>query len=216
MKQIFKLQRIDIWGQRYPQRRSNITTMGYFSSKETALSAMHNFVSDKDNYSPDDKYPTWLGFIVTQYAVDVVAQRYLEPMYQCTYRDDGLFNDENLTGRDGVFRGRPADRLRFRKGDIVEVSQGDVVTLGIVYGVPMSPERCAKLATPDERGRCIEFDRGDDQYTVLFLSREDKDYDTIPQTYCPVHDHIQSQFVFTPTKPVSKFFKDRLLRLIVD
>ena len=37
MKYIYELQRIDICGRRYTQRRTNIVTMGYFSTQENAV-----------------------------------------------------------------------------------------------------------------------------------------------------------------------------------
>ena len=37
MKHIYELQRIDIWGRRYPQRRTNIASMGFFSTQENAV-----------------------------------------------------------------------------------------------------------------------------------------------------------------------------------
>lgn len=219
MKFIYELQRIDIWGQRYPRRRTNITTMGYFSTHKKAIGSLQNFVCDLTNYDLDTKHPTWLGFIITQYALDRSENNFVAPVYQCTYTHEGQFNDENLVGIDGVFRGRPTDRLRFHKGDIVEVCEGDYATLGIVYGTPLSPERCEKLSTPDDCGRFIELDRNDDQCTILFLSKEDylsKDNEnkSADEEFCPIHDHIQSQFLFKPTKPVSESLKTRLLNLL--
>ena len=37
MKHIYELQRIDIWGRRYPQRRTNIASMGFFSTQKNAV-----------------------------------------------------------------------------------------------------------------------------------------------------------------------------------
>ena len=36
MKHIYELQRIDIWGHLYPQRRTNLASMGFFSTQENA------------------------------------------------------------------------------------------------------------------------------------------------------------------------------------
>lgn len=203
MKYIYELQRIDIWGRRYTQRRTNIASMGFFSAQENAAEAMQSFLADFTNYDYDCKYTTWLGFIITKYAVDSGK---CEPVYQCTYTHEGKFNDENLADEKGVFRGRPAELLRFGKGDIVEVFDGEAC-LGIVYGVPLSPEHSSRITTPDERGRFSILDRYDDQYTVLFLANN-------LDGCC--HSHIQSQFVFPPTKPISPSIATRLKALLTN
>ena len=122
MKHIYELQRIDIRGRRYPQRRTNLASMGFFSTQENAVEAMQCFLADFTNFDYDCKYPTWLGFVVTKYGVDSGK---CEPLYQCTYSHEGKFNDENLADENGAFRGRPAELLRFGKGDIVEVYDGE-------------------------------------------------------------------------------------------
>ena len=203
MKHIYELQRIDIWGRRYPQRRTNIASMGFFSTQENAVEAMQYFLADFTNVDYDCKYPTWLGFIVTKYVVDSDK---CEPLYQCTYTHEGKFNDENLADENGVFRGRPAELLRFSKGDIVEVYDGEA-GLGIVYGTPLSPEHCSLIATPDERGRYTILDRTDDQYTILFFANNPEGY---------YHSHIESQFVFPPTKPLSPTIATRLKALLAN
>ena len=104
----------------------------------------------------------------------------------------------------GVFRGRPAELLRYGKGDIVEVYDGESC-LGIVYGTPLSPEHCSLIATPDKRGRYSILDRTDDQYTILFLANNPDGY---------YHSHIESQFVFPPTKPISPTMATRLKALV--
>lgn len=214
MHRIIELQRVDFWTHRYPIRRVSIVTIGYFSTHEKALSAMNDFICDKSNYSIDEKYPEWLGFIITHYAIDEKAWRNIEPLYQCTYTHDGRFNDENLADADGVFRGRPIDKLRFDRGDIVEVvSKYDTVSLGIICGAPPTPDCCAELISKWD----YSLDRGDDQYTVLFLAKESQPQ-RMPRngknvSYYPPHLHIQSQFVFAPTKPVSRSMKENLINL---
>lgn len=148
-------------------------------------------------------YTTWLGFIVTKY---VVESGKCEPIYQCTYTHEGKFNDKNLADENGVFRGRPAELLRFSKGDIVEVYDGEA-GLGIVYGTPLSPEHCSLIAPPDERGRYTILDRTDDQYTILFLANNPEGY---------YHSHIESQFVFPPTKPLSPTIATRLKDILTN
>lgn len=203
MKYIYELQRIDIWSHLYPQRRTNIVTMGYFSTQENAVETMQCFLADFTNYDYDCKYPTWLGFIVTKYAVDSDK---CEHIYQCSYTHEGKFNDENLADEKGVFRGRPAELLRFGKGDIVEVFDGEAC-LGIVYGTPLSPEHSSRITTPDERGRYSILDRTDDQYTILFLANNPDGY---------YHSHIESQFVFPPTRTITTSIATRLKALLTN
>ena len=98
MKHIYELQRIDIRGRRYPQRHTNLASMGFFSTQENAVEAMQCFLGDFTNFDYDCKYPTWLGFVVTKYGVDSGK---CEPLYQCTYSHEGKFNDENLADEMG-------------------------------------------------------------------------------------------------------------------
>ena len=67
-----------------------------------------------------------------------------------------------------AFHGHPEDALRFRKGDIVEVRDGDAVRLAVVVDLPYSIERCWKRWQRDEeRGTAYCLDNSEDSYAVI-------------------------------------------------
>lgn len=194
---VFKLSRVEYRSNRYPIRRVWPITIGYFSTQAKAVEAMYRYIAEHGICDEGEKYPDCIGYIVDKLPIDTEDCNYGHSTYTASYKHDGSFNDENLVSEDGVFRGRPAERLRFKKGDIVEVIDYEA-RLGVIVGCPLSVERCTQLLTPDEMGRCIYLEKEDDQYTVGYL---DGDFS---------HGHIESQYVFTPTKPVSANLRKRL------
>lgn len=97
------------------------------------------------------------------------------------------------------FTGRIAAELRFKLGDIVEWFRGKTVRLGIVTGVPLSPERCSEImerACSKKLGTML--DTSDDSYTVVY--GPDVSY----------HDHIFSPFVSMPSFPVPDKMRQQL------
>ena len=134
MKTIFEIELISTHGTRYPVRKRLYNlSLGAYTTLEKAEKAMmrvvKNWDTDEDNYC----------FIITERKLnpkpdkeDVVGVR--------TYLPDGSWYEENMVGRDGVFRGRPKERIRFKIGDVVEVLYGKTVELAIIGNTPPSLE----------------------------------------------------------------------------
>ena len=194
MKTIFELELISTHGTRYPVRkRLHDSSLGAYTTLEKAEKAMmrvvKNWDTDEDNYC----------FIITERKLnpkpdkeDVVGVR--------TYLPDGSWYEENMVGQDGVFRGRPNERIRFKIGDVVEVLYGKTVELAIVGNTPPSLEFAEQMRQRRlEKGMTDGFfmDKFDDSYTI---------YDTRPGG----HTHVESQFVFPTRKPVSEKLVQKL------
>lgn len=194
MKTIFEIELISTHGTRYPVRKRLYNlSLGAYTTLEKAEKAMmrvvKNWDTDEDNYC----------FIITERKLnpkpdkeDVVGVR--------TYLPDGSWYEENMVGQDGVFRGRPNERIRFKIGDVVEVLYGKTVELAIVGNTPPSLEFAEQMRKRRlGNGVTDEFfmDKFDDSYTI---------YDTHPGG----HTHVESQFVFPTRKPVSKKLVQKL------
>lgn len=194
MKTIFEIELISTHGTRYPVRKRLYNlSLGAYTTLEKAEKAMmrvvKNWDTDEDNYC----------FIITERKLnpkpdkeDVVGVR--------TYLPDGSWYEENMVGQDGVFRGRPNERIRFKIGDVVEVLYGKTVELAIVGNTPPSLEFAEQMRQRRlEKGMTDGFfmDKFDDSYTI---------YDTRPGG----HTHFESQFVFPTRKPVSEKLVQKL------
>ena len=194
MKTIYEIELISTHGTRYPVRKRLYNlSLGAYTTLEKAEKAMmrvvKNWDTDEDNYC----------FIITERKLnpkpdkeDVVGVR--------TYLPDGSWYEENMVGQDGVFRGRPNERIRFKIGDVVEVLYGKTVELAIVGNTPPSLEFAEQMRKRRlGNGVTDEFfmDKFDDSYTI---------YDTHPGG----HTHVESQFVFPTRKPVSEKLVQKL------
>ena len=101
---------------------------------------------------------------------------------------------------DETFRGRSAEQIRFKKGDIVEVYRGDEVKLAIVVGTPLTTEWIweRNQAAKDKRGLDkLPYDETDDSYTVI----DGPGYE--------YHDHVPSLYVFAPHYHVPLYLQRR-------
>lgn len=194
MKTIFELELISTHGTRYPVRKRLYNlSLGAYTTLEKAEKAMQRVVKSWDMESDTFCY------IITERKLnpkpneeDVVGVR--------TYLPDGSWYEENMADRDGVFRGRPDERIRFKIGDIAEVLYGDVVELAIIGNTPPSLEFAEQMRKRRlGNGVTDEFfmDKFDDSYTI---------YDTHPGG----HTHVESQFVFPTRKPVSEKLVQKL------
>ena len=194
MKTIFELELISTHGTRYPVRkRLYDLSLGAYTTLEKAEKAMQKVVKSWGMESDTFCY--------------IIIERKLNPKPQeedmvgvRTYLPDGSWYEENMTDRDGVFRGRPDERIRFKIGDIAEVLYGDVVELAIIGNTPPSLEFAEQMRKRRlGNGVTDEFfmDKFDDSYTI---------YDTHPGG----HTHVESQFVFPTRKPVSEKLVQKL------
>lgn len=125
--------------------------------------------------------------------------------------------DEKPDEKYSKFRGRPANNVRFKKGDIVEVYDGrDEVQLAVIVSIPVDIEwswnyriRCIegmKKDCPEEEltdtviEKYFRHDMGDDCYIVI----------DGPGYY--YHSHINSIYVFKPLFPIRSHIRHRFER----
>ena len=102
---------------------------------------------------------------------------------------------------DEIFHGRSEDKIRFHRGDIVEVYCGDEVKLAIVVGTPLTTQFVwERIPSLKKRGIGIDdmpYDETDDTYTVI----DGPGYE--------YHDHISSMHVFAPHYHVPLYLQRR-------
>ncbi|MBQ2486442.1 MAG: hypothetical protein II518_05220 [Candidatus Methanomethylophilus sp.] len=118
------------------------------------------------------------------------------------YDSSGIRIDERLfPSQDGVFEGRPADRVRFREGDLCEVLDADAGTvhLGFVAALPPSVEQAARI-----NGGVFKMDALDDCYLVM----NDETGDS--------HEHADALRVFRPRFSIHPAVERRLRRAYAD
>jgi len=165
-KTIFKVIEIEYCAdeQQYPEFDVYCSTIGFFSSLEKAEKKM-NEQKHTNSCKPEYKY---FGFLIEEYALDNPWT--LPTESRRSYLPDGSLLAENLlseTPGDDFsnfeeFLGRPADKIRFKTGDLVEVLHHNSARLEIVGKEPPSPEWVRDL---NQRG--CKLDSSDDAYYTL-------------------------------------------------
>ena len=115
-----------------------------------------------------------------------------------SYLPDGSLWDETIASEisdknDGSeeFIGRAADKIRFKAGDLVEVINGDRVSLNIVYRSPPTIEEIKNSIR-------VGCDHTDDCFTTI--SSEDAN----------AYDHPEVVYLFPPRFPVSDELRKKL------
>lgn len=114
--------------------------------------------------------------------MSIGSECYSEWLYDCNGQliDSSLIS--NMRSNPGLFSGRTEEQYRFHEGDIVEVENGDEISLAFVVAVPPSVERALKINT----GTQFHLDDSDDNYIVL----TDESYWS--------HDHVSPLYLFKP------------------
>jgi len=147
---IFKLTVIEYWDEKpkYPDFEVHKHTISYFSSLDKAEQAIKKYIKEKHA----DKV---FGFRIDEVLLDKYLDYsepqsfFSEPKSWRTYLSDGSFWDESIAlsmwyenGKPWkeYFAGRPAEKIRFKKGDLVEVYNGEKVFLMKVGHLPHTPE----------------------------------------------------------------------------
>ncbi|GHT51733.1 hypothetical protein AGMMS49982_09960 [Bacteroidia bacterium] len=210
IKTVFKLTEIHIadWSDtQYPVFEvSHPWELGIFSSLKSAESAMLKHIGENDARAEykDDVY----CFFIKEYAEDVLSYSMHES--ERVYSPTGDLLDECLLSEleCEAFFGRPQEKIRFKKGDIVEVLEYDQVELGIVNATPETPERMQERIAyvtehyPNTR-HIFQSDVTDDCYMVYSGDIKDKDED--------YHSHPHSCHVFAPRFPIPEDIKNKLI-----
>ena len=141
MKTVFELIRIYTNSKtRYPLRKSQINTMGLFSTLAKAEAQMIfdaegyqeseqerlKDIAEKEEYRNDEKrfgHDVVLAYRITEYKLDSEVWKCSSTQSVRTYTADGKPNDESLLDYqcECHFKGRTPEQIRFQPGDIVEV-----------------------------------------------------------------------------------------------
>ena len=164
---------------RYPHYRVRRWKLGTASTLEQAERLMRTHIAGSD--------PAFLhSLMINEVPLDRPCTMHTS-LASYLYNRDGTRIDERtystIREDDGVYPGRTAEQIRFSKGDIVEVLDGNEVSLGFVVGLPASTGKAARI-NGSRNG--WHLDDTDDSYTVLFGS------DFTYQKY------VDSLNVFTP------------------
>lgn len=148
----------------YPQFKTD-STESYFLTLSNAQAAIPRLV-DADNATGQMTY----CFLITQIklGMDDCCNEGAEWLYDHT----GKLADYTITTFEedpykSYFFGRSADRLRFKKGDIVEVRTRRDVHLAIVADEGPSVERCWRMYHDDSSDFYFRSDGSDDIYNVV-------------------------------------------------
>ncbi len=198
----------------YPEFDLRHRTVGFCHSVAEAEKLIADAIADDRKYQSEPycfyvkEYPIgkYLGTIWEGYGVSMRL-----------YDSEGRFLDKTYCSamdRDhrtpyGIFRGRPAESIRFKEGDVVEVRDGDSVHLAVVASSPMTIERGWEMrdnwkqkyngTAPDSSSVLVDdgkedgfpSDAGDDQSPVI----DGPSYDT--------HDHILTLNIMPLRYPLS-------------
>jgi len=238
MKTVFELIRIYTNSKtRYPLRKSQINTMGLFSTLAKAEAQMIQDaegyyeseqerlkdIAEKEEYRNDEKrfgHDVVLAYRITEYELDTEVWKCSSTQSVRTYTADGKPNDESLLDYqcERHFKGRTPEQIRFRPGDIVEVIDEWGAELCVVGHAQPTTEDYASY-----RKRCWEDCMKDCQKSCRDKSVEVKEencifhWDYSDDCYLvyslgegDTHFHPESPKVFRPTKPVPKALREKL------
>ena len=192
---VFELRQIRIESHRYPRRRISLQRVGFYDTKEHGEEAMCEFLeTEKKNYEARglDYHDDCLGYFLFELMVHNKPSSFYWNERPCkcySFTADGELNDFVALDEFGWYRGRKAEDIRFKIGDIVEVVDGGVAELAIIGGLPMT-----KVEENEEECErpCQLLNESDDCYLVYPVDGEEG-----------VHYHPQCYKVFPPTRPVS-------------
>ena len=238
MKTVFELIRIYTNSKtRYPLRKSQINTMGLFSTLAKAETQMIQDaegyyeseqerlrdIAEKEEYRNDEKrfgHDVVLAYRITEYELDTEVWKCSSTQSVRTYTADGKPNDESLLDYqcERHFKGRTPEQIRFRPSDIVEVIDEWGAELCVVGHAQPTTEDYASY-----RKRCWEDCMKDCQKSCRDKSVEVKEencifhWDYSDDCYLvyslgegDTHFHPESPKVFRPTKPVPKALREKL------
>ena len=238
MKTVFELIRIYTNSKtRYPLRKSQLNTMGLFSTLAKAETQMIQDaegyyeseqerlrdIAEKEEYRNDEKrfgHDVVLAYRITEYELDTEVWKCSSTQSVRTYTADGKPNDESLLDYqcERHFKGRTPEQIRFRPGDIVEVIDEWGAELCVVGHAQPTTEDYASY-----RKRCWEDCMKDCQKSCRDKSVEVKEencifhWDYSDDCYLvyslgegDTHFHPESPKVFRPTKPVPKALWEKL------
>lgn len=233
MKTVFELTRISTNSKtRYPLRKSQINSMGLFSTLVKAEAQMiHDAkgyqesecerlkdIAEKEEYHNDEKrfgHDVVLAYRITEYELDTEVWKCSSTQSVRTYTANGKPNDESLLDYqcERHFRGRPPEQIRFQPGDIVEVIdewQAELCVVGHAQPTVEYYESCRKHWLENHRKRCLKKNVEYNEEECFHWDYSDDCYLVYSLGEGDTHFHPESPKVFRPTKPVPKALREKL------
>ena len=233
MKTVFELTRISTNSKtRYPLRKSQINSMGLFSTLVKAEAQMiHDAkgyqesecerlkdIAEKEEYHNDEKrfgHDVVLAYRITEYELDSEVWKCSSTQSVRTYTAEGKPNDESLLDYqcERHFKGRPPEQIRFQPGDIVEVITGwqaELCVIGHTQPTVEYYESCRKRWLENHRKRCLKKGIEYNEEECFHWDYSDDCYLVYSLGAGDTHFHPESPKVFRPTKPVPKALREKL------
>ena len=204
----------------YPSYHVDTHCSAYASTLEEAEELMRKDIGYRKKMKEEDDYPmdTFCYYIsempmgLMHYEREYLSQRMYDgegKLIDQTYCSSGFSlyypsiceEPEYEKHPDEIFHGRPEEKIRFHRGDIVEVYCGDEVKLAIVVGSPLTTKWVwESIPRLKERGIGMDdmpYDETDDTYTVI----DGPGYE--------YHEHVSSMHVFAPHYHVPLYLQRR-------
>lgn len=212
---IFKLEVIEIEElpenkrSHYPSYHVNTYSRALAPTLKEAEALMRKDIGYRKNMKEEDDYPmdTFCYYIsklpmgLMHYEREYLSQRMYDGegrLIDQTYCSSGFSlyypgvcdEPEYEKHPDEIFHGRPEEKIRYHRGDIVEVYCGNEVKLATVVGSPLTTKWVwDSIPRLKERGIGIDdmpYDETDDTYTVI----DGPGYE--------YHEHVSAMQVFAP------------------
>jgi len=178
-KTIFELEKIEYksWKKpKYPEFEVSRYPIGHFTSLAKAEQGIKKYIKQEKRYEKlqkDNRTQNLFGFKITEVVLNEIS--YCSAVSRRNYLSDGSFWDESVMSEmcyddepEPVNPGRPAEKMRWKLGDLVEVLQGKQVTLEVVGGLPRTPEEKQEWIERIRKKRGHEpLDNCEDPYYTL-------------------------------------------------
>lgn len=193
---IFELEQVSLITDRYPSMKTSKFQIGHYSSLERAEAEMMVFVESDQN--EDTKVRNTFCYIIREWKINMCCNDFVAIR---TYLSDGTFYEENMADKNGVYWGRPEERMRFHHGDLVEAFCHDRVVLGIVASVPFTPK---EVEASMERGKKHLMKDGCSKAEAEGIFKDQTRLDDSDDSYSLYtaevgHIQVDSEFIF-PTR----------------
>lgn len=149
---------------------------GIYKTQKNAEDAIHDMIHR-------DSYDDWYCFYIHEFPIDHISFVHNESLHTWLYDPQGSLIDERPYPTytfGNYFKGRPASKIRFKIGDVVEYHS----RLGIIS------------ALPSEQLNFVS-DETDDSYMMLYLDQDFEDPN------CTWHTHPECIHVMKPRFPIS-------------
>lgn len=209
---------------RYPRFKVRRQILSYFHSLEDAEKRILELVED-NRKTVAEGYDGWnyYGFEVKEIPFNADLWWLDDSQRTRTYLEDGSFFTEtkvsslyyhNCSRGCEPFKGRATEECRFKVGDLVEVLNGNIVSLEIVCAIPPTPERVEQIRNrtrEDYQQLGVEFA---DEYMCWTLDHTDDSYVTLDgdEGYMENHSHPFAIRLFPVRSKVPTKLQEKLER----